>query len=130
MNEEKKVLVLQRINKAKDALKDVKILVENKRWNIAANRLYYACFYAVSGLLVAHDYETKTHSGTQQFFGLHFVKTGLINRELGKYYTDILSMRQSADYEYDVEYEAEDVLPLVEPAHNFITEIENFLSKE
>ena len=38
-------------------------------------------------------------------------------------------MRQSADYE-DVEiYEKEDVLQLVAPAHDFISEIEKLLSK-
>ncbi len=32
-------------------------------------------------------------------FGLHFIKTGLINAELGKFYSDISDKRQIGDYD-------------------------------
>ena len=35
---------------------------------------------------------SQTHSGVRQMFGLHFVKSGLIDKEAGKFYTDIFDM--------------------------------------
>lgn len=39
------------------------MLVANKKWNSAVNRLYYAVYYAVSALLVKNEIEAKTHAG-------------------------------------------------------------------
>ena len=62
-------------------------------------------------------------------FGLHFVKTGIINERFHKFYTDLFSMRQSGDYEDFCDYEEEDVLELVAPAKELITAIEKILYK-
>ena len=80
MNHQQKTdLVKYRLSKAKETLADVDVLVQNKLWNMAVNRLYYACFYAVGALLANAEIYSKTHSGTRQMFGLHFVATGKIN---------------------------------------------------
>lgn len=53
MNEqERKDLVNHRINRAKETLAEIQIHTDNKLWNTAVNRLYYACYYAVNALLV------------------------------------------------------------------------------
>ena len=57
-------------------------------------------------------------------FGLHFVKAGLIDKELGRFYTDIFDMRQTGDYDDFIDFNEEDVLDLIEPANEFITKIE------
>ena len=93
------------------------------------NRLYYACFYAVTSLLLSGEIETKTHSGTKQLFGLHFVKTGKISEENNKLYTKLFHMRQSADYEDGVEYTESDLLPLMAPVQELIFLIDEILSK-
>ena len=62
-------------------------------------------------------------------FGLHFVKTGIIDRELGKFYTDIFDMRQTGDYEDYMDFTENDVLDLLQPANDLITQIENLLSQ-
>jgi hypothetical protein len=38
-DDEKKALVLLRLNNAKQTFEDTKIIVDNKLWNVAANRL-------------------------------------------------------------------------------------------
>ena len=40
-------------------------------------------------VLVDKDIHAQTHSGVRQMFGLHFVKSGLIDKESGKFYSDI-----------------------------------------
>ncbi len=58
-----------RIQRAKETILEVDVLIENEFWNSAINRMYYACFYAVGALLVKHGIETTSHSGTRQKFG-------------------------------------------------------------
>ncbi|HBX49960.1 MAG TPA: hypothetical protein DEH02_02710 [Bacteroidales bacterium] len=52
----------------------------------AVNRVYYSCYYAVNALILKHDLKAKTHDGIRQMFGLHFVKTGIISKDLGRFF--------------------------------------------
>ena len=54
-----------RFKRAEEALSDALLLIENKKWNTAINRLYYSCFYAVIALLLKNDIETRTHNGAR-----------------------------------------------------------------
>lgn len=53
--QEKSELVTYRIQRAKETLKEVDILIDNQFWTTSINRLYYACFYAVSALLLKNN---------------------------------------------------------------------------
>jgi len=55
--------VRYRIEKSEETYEAAELLLENKKWNSAINRLYYSAYYAVSGLLVQSAINTKTHSG-------------------------------------------------------------------
>ncbi len=48
MTKSNKELVLYRLQRAHETLADARILADAGRWNPCVNRLYYACFYAVS----------------------------------------------------------------------------------
>ncbi len=128
MNElERKELVSYRIKRANDTLNEIELLVENQFWNTAVNRLYYACYYAVIALLVKNKIKAQTHGGVRQMFGLHFIKTGLIDKELGKYYSDIFDKRQTGDYDDFIDYIKEDVIELITPAKQLLEEIEKLV---
>ena len=129
MSPEKSAQVSTMIAKAQECYEEgVDVLIENEFWNTSVNRLYYACFHAVSALLAAQDIDSKTHNGTRQMFGLHFVKTGIISEEMGELYSNLFSMRQKADYEYLIEYERDTVMELIEPVSLMIKKIEEVLS--
>ena len=49
-NEERDTVVKIRLRQAKETYAEVSILIDNELWRTAANRLYYACYYAVSDL--------------------------------------------------------------------------------
>ncbi|MFI5142183.1 MAG: HEPN domain-containing protein [Bacteroidia bacterium] len=74
------------------------MLINNRMWNAAVNRLYYACFYAVNALLIKKQIQARKHSGIIQMFNLHFIHTGLLSKEYGKFYTTLFDMRQSGDH--------------------------------
>ena len=121
-------LVIYRLNKAKETMKEVDVLIENKFWSAAINRLYYACYYAVTALLVKNEIRAHTHAGVRQMFGLRFVKTGLIDKESGKFYSDIFDKRQTGDYDDFVTFTEEEVRSLLPPAKKLIYKIEKLLT--
>jgi len=126
--DERNAVVFLRLNNAKQTLDDAKIIAENKLWKAAANRLYYACFYAANALMVRFGLEAKTHAGVIRLLGLHFVSKNLINKESGDAYQKLFALRQKSDYDDWVVVEESDIMPLIEPAEKFITEIENLVN--
>ena len=95
--------------------------ISNGHVETAANRLYYAAYYAVSALLVSYKYEASTHNGVIQMFGLAFIKTKIIERRFGTIFNQLFSLRMTGDYEdrHFLNLE-EDVKPLVEPTKELI----------
>jgi uncharacterized protein (UPF0332 family) len=127
-DQERKELVKYRISRAKDTLEEVHLHVNNKLWSTAINRLYYACYYAVIALLVSKEIDAQTHAGVRQMFGFHFIKPGLIHKDLGKFYSDIFDKRQTGDYDDFVDFSEEEVISMLSPAKRLIDEIERLLS--
>ena len=113
-----------RLQRAKDTIGEVEILIENHYWNTAINRMYYACFYAVNALLIKHGVETASHSGARQQFGKIFVKTGKINKELAKHFSELFEKRQKGDYNDFFDYDQETVLRLYPLSKEFMKEVE------
>ena len=128
--DEKNTIIKYRLERAKESLIDVHISVQNERWNNAANRLYYACFYAAIALLLKDGYETRTHNGVRMLLGLHYVKTGIISKEQNKAYRRMFDIRQTGDYDDLIMITENKVLPLLEPAKQFIETIEKLIKDE
>lgn len=98
-DEERIDIVRYRIECAENTLSEIENLFALKYYNNAANRMYYACYYAVSALLIANGITTKSHDGVMQMFGLHFIRTGIFPAYYGKYYSQLFNERQTGDYE-------------------------------
>jgi uncharacterized protein (UPF0332 family) len=120
---ERRELVTYRLNKAKATINEIDLHIQNELWNTSVNRIYYACYYAVSALLINSAVKAQTHAGVRQMFGLHFVKSGKIEIDLGKFYTDIFDKRMSGDYEDFVDFQKEEVLELYSQADQLVTRI-------
>lgn len=127
--EEKDNYVKYRLEKAEETYEVAELLIENEKWNSAVNRLYYASFYAVTGLLVNTEITTKSHSGVKTQFFLNFIKRGIIDQELGKLYGDLFDWRQKGDYGDFFDFEEKDVRPLLEPTRKLIDQIKEEIEK-
>ena len=112
-----------RFQRAKESFEEALILAEKERWNTVINRLYYSCFYAVISLLLKNEIESQTHDGARTLFGLHFIKTGKIDKVYGKLFTKMFDYRQKGDYGDLFDYEENFVKPLIEQVKEFIEEI-------
>ena len=129
-SEERKWVVQFRLEKANNTFSEIALLTNNALWHTAANRLYYACFYAVTALLVHNAIETKTHHGVLNQMGLHFVRTGLLSLEQGNLYKRLFELRQTGDYSDWIIVTEEDIIPLVEPVKKFLDKIEQLILTE
>jgi len=118
-----------RFRRAKESFDDAVIMIENKKWNSAVNRLYYSCFYAVIALLLKSDLSTRTHDGARTKFGNEFIKTGVIDKKYGKLYSKLFDYRQKGDYGDLFDFDGEIVLPLVDKVKEFIEEINKHINK-
>ncbi|MCW3787375.1 HEPN domain-containing protein [Plebeiibacterium sediminum] len=118
-----------RLQRAHDTIKEVEVLIENRFWNSAINRMYYACFYAVGALLVLNGIETASHSGMRQKLGQLFVKTGEIDRDLGKHYSELFEKRHKGDYNDFFDYDEDTVLRLLPKSKELINAISKLIDK-
>ena len=112
-----------RLTRAFETFDEALILAENKKWNATINRLYYASFYAVSALLLKSGLDSSSHDGVRTQFGLHFVKTGLIDKEKGRLFTKLFDFRQKGDNGDMFDFDEEIVQPLINQTKNFIDDI-------
>lgn len=117
-----------RIDRANETIEEVRVHIENRFWNTAINRMYYACFYAVSALLARDKIEVSSHSGVRQKFGENFVKIGRIDRDLAKHFTELFEKRHKGDYNDFYDYDEETVLRLYPVSQRFIEEITKILN--
>ncbi len=127
--EERYALVCYRIEKARTTLEQVKNIVSTGYWDMIANRLYYAAYYAVSALLLQSGYSVQTHHGIIQMLGLHFIKTGIIDKEFGSLYGQLFSLRQTGDYGDTFGLTERQVLPLLPQTEKFIKDIASLIEK-
>ncbi len=74
-----------------------------------------------------NEIKARKHAGVKQMFGLYFVSTGLIEQELGSFYTNIFAKRQKGDYEDFVYFTEDEVVTLLVPAGKLIARIEEIL---
>ena len=94
---DKSVLIEHRLNRAKETLEEAKLSIDNERLLLAANRIYYAVFYAVSALGLKNDFATSKHAQLLSWFNKNFIKTNIIEKRFGKFYLDAFEMRQESD---------------------------------
>ena len=128
MNEDvRQDIVMYRMGKARQLFHDVDVLIENELWNSTINRMYYACFHAVSALLIKNGIEVKSHMGVRQAFGLHFVKAGKVSLEYGRIFSRIYDKRQSSDYDDFIDFTKEEVEKLYPQIKSFIMVISNLV---
>src|SRR3972149_4113637 len=122
-------LALYRLQKAHETLNDARILADAGRWNPCVNRLYYACFYAVSALLIRQGLSSSKHAGVRGLFNQHFVKTGKVSKEKAKFFNDLFERRQEGDYMDFVSFEESQVQPWLPEAEAFVESIAVLIEK-
>lgn len=118
---------MYRLQRARESLEDARILADAKRWNPCVNRLYYACFYAVSALLVRQGMSSSRHSGIRSLFNQYFVKTNRISVGTARIFNDLFERRQEGDYVDFVQFEEAQVRTWMPQAEAFVAQIADLI---
>ncbi len=127
MTKEKRALIEYRMERARESLDDARIMFDASRINAYVNRLYYACFYAVSALLLTRGLSTSKHGYLRSLLHREFVKTGLIPKDLGTHFDLLFDNRHKGDYEDFVHFEAEQVAGWLKPTEEFVDHIDRLI---
>ncbi len=128
MNVEISKLVYHRLDRANESIREADLLVAAGYNNTSVNRLYYACFYAVSALLLAQGYSSPKHSGVRALFHQKIVKPGLVEVTMGYLYDRLFDSRQKSDYVDLVKFELADIKPWVAEVKAFVGKIEDLIT--
>lgn len=117
-------LALHRIARAHTALHEAEILIEQRQFSGALNRVYYAAFYAARAVLATRNLDSSRHSGVIALFQEHFVRTGLIATDTARALPRSFEKRQTSDYGDFSEPSSEEVLPLRDQVRVFVQSCE------
>lgn len=123
MNEEVSRLVYYRLERANESIREAELLLDGGHPNTCVNRLYYACFYAASAILLLKGYSSPKHSGVRSLFHQQIVKPGLIEVTMGHLYDRLYDSRQKSDYADLVKFQISDVDPWIGEAKAFVGKI-------
>ena len=99
------------------------------RYGLAINRIYYACFYAASAVLLSENRQFSKHSGVRAAVHQHLVNANRLSVQWGQFYDQTFEDRQEADYQALTEFEAPRVHDRISQASEFIEEMRRLLHK-
>lgn len=128
MTAEERTLVKYRLERAHETLREAKLLFDSGLLIGYVNRLYYACFYAVSAFLLLKGFSTSKHSYARSLVHRELVKTLLISAEMGNFYDSLFENRQKGDYTDMMRFDAKKVAPWFDKTAEFIEAISNLLA--
>jgi uncharacterized protein (UPF0332 family) len=114
---------------ADQALVTAQSNLDAKDYRAAANRAYYAVFYAASAVLLTLGIERRRHSGVISAFREHFVRSGMIEAEFSAIYGESLVVREDADYAIEILVGQDAVEPGLRQARRFVGRMHEHLAK-
>jgi uncharacterized protein (UPF0332 family) len=130
MTEGQAALIHYRLKRAKETLEEAKVMLDSKHFYGAANRIYYACFYAAVALLLTKNLSSGKHSGIIGLFNKHFVKPGDIPKDMGKFYSRMFDNRLESDYGELMEIEPDGIRQDLVTAKEFVDLITTMIPKK
>ena len=114
------ILVARYFQKADQALRTASVTCDAGDAAAAINRLYYACFYALTAQMLAHGKQFIRHSAIRHALNEHLIHTGVLAPELGRFYNRLFTDRADADYEPMAEFDLAEVQARLATAEAFI----------
>ena len=99
LDEDRIALSKLRLENAKERLSFIPGIMELGDYKTAANRAYYAVFYAMRAVLALDGFDSKKHSGVIAEFRRAYIKTGVFDDEMSDTISRLFSIRASSDYD-------------------------------
>lgn len=116
------------MEKANAALASARSEMNAGRYDFAANRVYYACFYSASAVLLEEGQRFRKHAGVRGAVHQFLVKSGRLDAQWGRIYDRVFESRQLADYLELVEFEEHRIRDLLSQSEGFVAEMKQLLA--
>ena len=113
-----------------DSLTAGRTLLNQGLYADAVSRAYYAAFHAVVALLTAYGKSASSHAVVKATFHRDFVRTGLLNKDLGRSFERLSDDRQLGDYSYQANWSMERVVSDLDAADALLNSIETYLKQQ
>jgi hypothetical protein len=121
-------LALYRIQQAEESLDEARyLLAGNKSPRSVINRAYYSMFYSILALLIFEPYSSSKHSGVLSYFNRHFIKGGMIPKDIGRAVNKAFDIRQRGDYREQISLNPNQVEPFIDWAEKLIESVRDLL---
>jgi hypothetical protein len=128
-DEARRAVIAHLMDKADKALEAARREYTAGDLGLTVNRVYYACFYAASAVLLHERKEFVKHAGLRSAIHQHLVRAGKLSHEFGKFFDEAFEERQEADYEAMSQFEADAVRTRIEGAKRFVAEMRRLLGQ-
>lgn len=122
-------MITYRLERSEETLREADYLIKGGYYSTAINRLYYACYYAVSALLIKNKIQAQTHAGVKSMLSLHFIRTGRIDVQTGKDFFRLFDLRHNNDYDDFSFCDKETILDMRPKAEAIIRAINTLLKQ-
>ena len=115
------------VEKSYAALEDSKFLIEQKKYHIAINRIYYSIFYMISAFAVKDKFETSKHAQLIGYFNKNYISTKKIDAN-SKIITRLFELRNKADYDVYATFTKEQVDELCSISEKFLNDTKKYIT--
>jgi len=111
-------------------LKSADVLLAEGDFKSAANRSYYAVFYAIRAVLALEGKDYKKHSAVISHFRKEYIKTGVFETTFSSVLSDLFEVRTDSDYDDFFILSKDEIVRQINNAKCFLTAVERYLANK
>ncbi len=116
-----------KLERSEASLQAARLLLASELFDDSASRAYYTIFHAASALLLSRGLSFNSHSGVLRAVSLNFVKTGELEKSLGRDINWLAELRQVGDYGEVRRVSSREANQAVQIASNFLGQVRAIL---
>ncbi len=117
------------IAKAEKFIRTAENALNTGDYDSCVSRCYYAMFFVAEAALLTKNLSVSSHKGVISLFGEHFVKTNILERNLGKALNDAYDKRLVGDYGVGFTVTEQQAKDLLKTAQDFVQKLKSYLKK-
>ena len=118
------------LERADQALGAAETLLAGGFADFAASRAYYAAFYAATALLLYREKSFSKHSGVIGAIHKHFIKPGVLEKQVGKDLNWLFELRGLGDYGVTGHVPQEEAGQAIQVAGEFVLQVKRILDTQ
>lgn len=128
-DENRKNLIDLYWEKSVNCFSDMEFCAQSGKWGMAANRIYYSVFYALSALFIKDGLSIKSHRGAKALLGQYYILTNKIDQKYSRLFAQLETLRDKADYDVSFTATQDEVDDFRNDTVDFLKVIKNMLGK-